>query len=194
MTLRHMIINDMEKNPNFDFEVIGIIFGSKEIWQQRMRQDHYFCDDIFIHQAANFLGRDIHLVPMFEQDGHVDGKIVIPSNATEKEPPIYMLMFPETRFYNGHYQSIRPLPQDNNSEMVVPDPQARSLESSPSNHAAGLPYPRDRTSATDAFGEDDKEDPDYVEHPTPAPKRRRKKGNGNLSKKSAKARKNADRR
>ena len=68
-----------------------------------MKKDGTWCDEIFIHLAANFLKNEIILLPIYARDGHgTSGKIII-SPLEKIGNPFYFLYYK-----NIHFQSIIP--------------------------------------------------------------------------------------
>ena len=71
-----------------------------EQWQQNMASDRYWVDHAFIQLCANYIKRDIMILPFYKEDGHKGtGWIKIP--AKESAGKIYLLCY-----MNIHYQSI----------------------------------------------------------------------------------------
>ena len=79
-----------------------------------MKKNGVFCDDFFISHVAFLLKRDIHVIPVFENDMRriITNDMPNITSSDEKLPPIYVLHYPDTKFRVGHYQSIRPLLSD----------------------------------------------------------------------------------
>ena len=72
-------------------------------WFTSMKKDGTWCDEIFIHLAANFLKKEIILLPIYAKDGHgTSGKIII-SPLEKIGNPFYFLYYK-----NIHFQSIIP--------------------------------------------------------------------------------------
>ena len=72
-------------------------------WLDNMKKDGTWCDEIFIHLAANFLKKEIILLPIYARDGHgTSGKIII-SPLEKIGNPFYFLYYK-----NIHFQSIIP--------------------------------------------------------------------------------------
>ena len=84
--------------------------GSQEQWIEEMSKDGCFADEVFIRLTSENLNRRIEIFPVFPEDGHKDGKIIIePKSNSNNDDPLYVLYYSETRFTcGGHYQSIRP--------------------------------------------------------------------------------------
>ena len=78
-------------------------------WKTKMSTDKVFVDNLFIPLSAEVLNRIVVLYPVFVEDGHTDGKIIIsPKSPIVELEPWYILYYSETSFICGHYQSIRP--------------------------------------------------------------------------------------
>ena len=72
-------------------------------WLASMKKDGTWCNEIFIHLAANFLKKDIVLLPIYAKDGHgTTDKIIISPTETIGNP-FYFLYYE-----NIHFQSIVP--------------------------------------------------------------------------------------
>ena len=92
----------MDENPHIQFDLLGI---DKEHWKRTMRKNGEYCDELFLCQAARSLNRNIYVLPFFEEDWHEE--MIKTTDNPEPFPTIYVLYYSETRFHNGHYQSIR---------------------------------------------------------------------------------------
>ena len=104
---RQQILNQVETDRKFNLAE----FVDKAQWIRKMRRDKEFCDHAFLCSAAHVLERDIHILPVFVEDGHKNrkGTIIIKTNQTPKEAPLYVLYYSDDWFYNGHFQSILPI-------------------------------------------------------------------------------------
>ena len=102
--LRQQILHEVEKDEKFNLAA----FVNKEEWIRKMRIDKTFCDHAFLCSAAHVLKRDIHILPVFVEDGHRNrnGTIIIETDQQPKEAPLYILHYSDDWFYNGHFQSI----------------------------------------------------------------------------------------
>ena len=77
--------------------------STSDHWFTSMKKDGIWCDEIFIHLAANFLKKEIILLPIYARDGHgTSGKIII-SPSEKIGNPFYFLYYK-----NIHFQSIIP--------------------------------------------------------------------------------------
>ena len=74
--------------------------------------DKEFCDHAFLSCAAHVLKREIHILPVFVEDGHGNGMIVIETTRQPEAPPLYVLHYSDDWFYNGHFQSIIPIQEE----------------------------------------------------------------------------------
>ena len=108
-------MDTIDTNSNINFRDWGV---NPRLWKLNMKKDGIFCDDFFISHVAFLLNRDIHVIPVFENDMRRiitnDMPRVTSTYENEKLPPIYVLHYPDTKFRVGHYQSIRPLLNDEN--------------------------------------------------------------------------------
>ena len=78
--------------------------STPENWLASMKKNGTWCDEIFIQLAANFLKKDIILLPIYAKDGHGTSDKIIISATTEKiGNPFYFLYYKNT-----HFQSIIP--------------------------------------------------------------------------------------
>ena len=84
----------------------------KEQWMRDMKRNRTFCDYTFICAAANFFNRDIFILPVFYEDGWGNGMIPARSNKQNNRTPLYVLYYSDNWFYNGHFQSIRPIEEE----------------------------------------------------------------------------------
>ena len=107
---RQQILNGVEEDDDFDLAA----FVNKEEWIRKMRIDKEFCDHAFLSSAAHVLKREIHILPVFVEDGHRNrnGTIIIETNQQPKEAPLYVLHYSDDWFYNGHFQSIVPIEEE----------------------------------------------------------------------------------
>ena len=115
LEIRTYIVDTIDTNPNINFREHGI---NVRLWKLNMKKSGAYCDDFFISHMAFLLDRDIHVIPVFENDMRStirnDMPRDIPVNQNDKLSPIYVLHYPDTRFRVGHYQSIRPLSSEEN--------------------------------------------------------------------------------
>ena len=86
---------------NFDIDDVSDVQG----WIDNHTRPGYWCDYSFLLSAANYLKRDLVILPIDPKDGHGDtGQIVIEARERGGEP-LYFLSYT-----NIHFQSIRPKP------------------------------------------------------------------------------------
>ena len=86
---------------NYDADDISDVQG----WIDNHTKLGFWCDYSFLLSAANYLERDMVILPIDPNDGHGDtGRIVIEAREKTGEP-FYFLSY-----YNVHFQSIRPKP------------------------------------------------------------------------------------
>ena len=77
-----------------------------------MANDCVYADQVFIQIAAELLNRPFVLVTVHKESGdNNSGKILI-TPQTSIGNPLYFLYFTESKFLSPHYQSIRPLVED----------------------------------------------------------------------------------
>ena len=112
MELRLHIVNSIDDSDQLHRIEFGRFAIDKENWRRKMTKSGEQCDDAFISQTTNVLKRDIHVISVFENDWSGIKEAECPED--EKQPPIFVLHYPDTRFVAGHYQSIRPLLNDVN--------------------------------------------------------------------------------
>ena len=106
--LRLHILSSLDDNAAINFAHIGI---DRDVWRQRMSREFTYCDNIFISHTSWVLGRAIRLVPFYREEAwDASGTMFITADNGNR-PTIYMLYFSDLRFYNPHFQSIRPLPK-----------------------------------------------------------------------------------
>ena len=105
--LRKAIVESVDANTNIDFDTFRI--GTKEAWKKRMIRDGQDVSDTFISCAATYLGREIHILPVFKEDATgPNGKIIISDpNCLNELPPFNLLHYNEDQFASPHFQSIR---------------------------------------------------------------------------------------
>ena len=90
---------------------------SPRTWMKTMRKDKEYADDIFIQLTANWLKREIVILPWNKDDGKMDifNPITIrpvdsKGRPVDAEGVYYILYYPESWFAAGsHYQSIMPI-------------------------------------------------------------------------------------
>ena len=76
-------------------------------WQRDMASDRFWVDHVFIQLCANYIKRDIMILPFYVQDGHNGtGWIKVP--AKESAGKIHLLCYK-----NIHYQSIEQMSKAN---------------------------------------------------------------------------------
>ena len=86
---------------NYDADDISDVQG----WIDNHTKLGFWCDYSFLLSAANYLERDMVILPIDPNDGHGDtGRIVIEAREKTGEP-FYFLSY-----FNIHFQSIRPKP------------------------------------------------------------------------------------
>ena len=85
---------------------------SIDAWRANMANDFVYADQVFIQIAAQLLNRPFMLVTVHKESGdNKSGKILI-TPQTSIGNPLYFLYFTESKFLSPHYQSIRPLVED----------------------------------------------------------------------------------
>ena len=85
---------------------------SIDAWRAKMANDFVYADKVFIQIAAELLNRPFVLVTVHKESGdNKSGKILI-TPQTSIGNPLYFLYFTESKFLSPHYQSIRPLVED----------------------------------------------------------------------------------
>ena len=74
-------------------------------WIDNMKQNGHWCDHAFLQLAANYLERNLVILPIYPDDGYngTDRIIIESSNPTGE--PLYFL-----NYTNVHFQSILPRP------------------------------------------------------------------------------------
>ena len=105
--------------------------GSKYVWKKHMSKDKVFADDRFIQLSAEVFNRVIIIVPVFHEDGYGDAGLIpiTPTSPLPNTEPFYLLYYSESRFINGHYQSI---------QKIQPRSQLASIPESPSERQDSL--------------------------------------------------------
>ena len=74
-------------------------------WIENMRQNGHWCDHAFLQLAANYLKRNLVILPIYPKDGYNGtDRIIIECTSTTTGEPLYFL-----NYTNVHFQSIRPL-------------------------------------------------------------------------------------
>ena len=77
-----------------------------DAWFENMEKDRFWCDYPFLWLAANYLKKEIIVLPIYSQDGHGEtGQISIPPEMPTIGEPFYFL-----NYTNIHFQLIRPKP------------------------------------------------------------------------------------
>ena len=119
----------------FEWDEEGM--GPKEDWIVDMAKSKKYVDHYFLELISEFLNRQIVIYPLFDNEGWIDGKMVI-NPYTQKKPngtePLYLLYFSELVFEDGaHYQSIRPKP-DNQEPDISDVPRPRRNPVKPRKH------------------------------------------------------------
>ena len=74
-------------------------------WFRDMEKDGFWCDNPFLCLTANYLRKDLIILPIYEQDGHngTDRIVITSSRQTAIGEPFYFL-----NYSNIHFQSIFP--------------------------------------------------------------------------------------
>ena len=87
-----------------DLDNVDVDIGQ---WQRDMASDRFWVDHVFIQLCANYIKRDIMILPFYVQDGHNGtGWIKVP--AKESAGKIHLLCYK-----NIHYQSIEQMSKAN---------------------------------------------------------------------------------
>ena len=87
-----------------DLDNVDVDIGQ---WQRDMASDRFWVDHAFIQLCANYIKRDIMILPFYVQDGHNGtGWIKVP--AKESAGKIHLLCYK-----NIHYQSIEQMSKAN---------------------------------------------------------------------------------
>ena len=109
LELRQLIVDQLGSPENPFVQMIDPDYNSNEQWKNHLRQDKVFCDEIFQQLAADYFRRDVILICVYQEDGHDEvGRIIKKCNFPTNGPPAHLLYYNETRFANGHFQSIIP--------------------------------------------------------------------------------------
>ena len=98
-------------NTNEDIQQVLFLDGDNEDnigqWQRDMASDRFWVDHAFIQLCADYIKRDIMILPFYVEDGHNGtGWIKVP--AKESAGKIHLLCY-----MNIHYQSIQQISKDN---------------------------------------------------------------------------------
>ena len=87
-----------------DLDNVDVDIGQ---WQRDMASDRFWVDHVFIQLCANYIKRDIMILPFYVEDGHNGtGWIKVP--AKESAGKIHLLCY-----MNIHYQSIEQMSKSN---------------------------------------------------------------------------------
>ena len=87
-----------------DLDNVDVDIGQ---WQRDMASDRFWVDHVFIQLCANYIKRDIMILPFYVEDGHNGtGWIKVP--AKESAGKIHLLCYK-----NIHYQSIEQMSKAN---------------------------------------------------------------------------------
>ena len=87
-----------------DLDNVDVDIGQ---WQRDMASDRFWVDHAFIQLCANYIKRDIMILPFYVEDGHNGtGWIKVP--AKESAGKIHLLCY-----MNIHYQSIEQMSKSN---------------------------------------------------------------------------------
>ena len=107
LEMRQLIVEQLGSEENTHVEMIDPDYNSIEDWKQKMQQNHVYCDETFQQLAADYFRRDLILVCAYQEDGYDQmGRIVKKCNFETNGPPFHLLYYNETRFIEGHFQSI----------------------------------------------------------------------------------------
>ena len=107
LEIRQLIVEQLGSRENPHVAMIDSDYNSIEDWKQKMRQDRVYCDEIFQQLTADYFKRDLVLICAFQEDGYDQiGRIVKKCSFETTGPPLYLLYYNETRFAEGHFQSI----------------------------------------------------------------------------------------
>jgi hypothetical protein len=131
-------------------------------WQDKFRQNKEQGDHVLLLLAAEVFFRPIILVPACPEETQTR---IEPQGVSTSVQPLYMMYFSESRYSNGHYQSIRPLePADANEgnpqagstsvsmdfgslislpDLSLPQLQSTTLASNPNESLSRPRRPRD---------------------------------------------------
>ena len=83
--------------------------GMKKWMKDMIGPPIVYADEIVFRLTSLLMKRTIIFYPIFECDGHQGcGKIIYNPEFMEEYDPFHLLYFSETRFTDGHFQSIRP--------------------------------------------------------------------------------------
>ena len=95
---------DVQQALGPDLDNVDVDIGQ---WQRDMASDRFWVDHAFIQLCANYIKRDIMILPFYVQDGHNGtGWIKVP--AKESAGKIHLLCYK-----NIHYQSIEQMSKAN---------------------------------------------------------------------------------
>ena len=91
------------------------------VWKAAMKKDGQYNDDSFIQLTANWLNRDIVILPWNNDDGPLDPFVKLEKTALKSEGKFFLLYYPETLVgtFGSHYQSILPLPNVMNESEIL---------------------------------------------------------------------------
>ena len=95
---------DVQQALGPDLDNVDVDIGQ---WQRDMASDRFWVDHAFIQLCANYIKRDIMILPFYVEDGHNGtGWIKVP--AKESAGKIHLLCYK-----NIHYQSIEQMSKAN---------------------------------------------------------------------------------
>ena len=94
----------------------GILFVDLDIqdWAAEMTKPGVFVDHIWLQACANYVARDIILMPTFSQSCIEIGRIIrIGSSNQNGLEPLFLGYMEDNLYTSGHFQAIVPLPGQN---------------------------------------------------------------------------------
>ena len=80
-----------------------------------MSEDEEWGDEIFLHLAVNVLSLDVIVIPAFRESSIQQGLGITVIKCFEKprHTPVFLFCFSESDFNSPHYQSVRPIREEN---------------------------------------------------------------------------------
>ena len=116
-TLTRALSNKILDWNNVDPEKIE----TPDQWKQKISKNGEFCGHLAVQMISEALCRDIIIIPVIQSERGPDTIKVTPLSKTSRKKPFHLLYFSEARFLcGGHYQSIFPCQDQNNSELSEP--------------------------------------------------------------------------
>ena len=107
--LREIIVNTVRTNQDIQSFLLPTedVYDDVDVqgWMDNMKQNGHWCNHAFLTLAANYLKKNLVILPIYSDDGYNGTDRIIIESSNPIGEPLYFL-----NYTNVHFQSILPRP------------------------------------------------------------------------------------